>query len=172
MTPEIGGNIDPGKRTWRPQEPAQFKVSKTLQPFFKLHGSSTWQNNTGAPVLVMGGAKAAELMQHPVLLWYFGRFEEYLSRPDTRLMVIGYSFGDHHINQAITHAADRGTLRVFVIDPLGVDVLDKNRHAVVYTPGELIKKLEPHVIGACRRPLSAVFGGDIVEHDKLMRFFA
>jgi hypothetical protein len=35
--------------------------------------------------------------------------------------------GEFSINNAIEQAADRGTLRIFIIDPLGVDVLDENR---------------------------------------------
>jgi len=84
-------------------------------------------------------------------------------------MVIGYSFGDEHINVAIRDAAEKGTLKLFLIDPSGVDVLTKNRLA---PPGYMFEKLQPHLIGASRRLLSEIFGGDMVEHGKVMRFFA
>ena len=38
-----------------------------------------------------------------------------LSAPDTHLMVIGYSFGDPHINDAIHTAATKG-LKLFIIN--------------------------------------------------------
>jgi len=86
-------------------------------------------------------------------------------------MVIGYSFGDPHINQTIMSATTHG-LRLFVIDPLGLDVIDENRNAPLYTPGTLLGSLQDHVIGASRRSIRDIFDGDRVEHAKVMRFFA
>ena len=86
-------------------------------------------------------------------------------------MVIGYSFSDDHINQAIGEAADRGSLRVFIVDPLGIDVLDKNRNAAIYSPDPLFTRLQSHLIGASRRTVREIFGTDRVEHGKVMKFF-
>ena len=166
------GLPDPGRTRWSPLDPSEFAVSSNLQPYFKLHGSTNWiDSSSGRPMLVMGGAKAATIQQHPILGWNFERFKEHLSQPDTRLMVIGYSFSDDHINQAIGEAADRGTLRVFVIDPLGIDVLDKNRSAAIYSPDPLFTRLQPRLIGASRRTVREIFGTDRVEHGKVMKFF-
>lgn len=85
-------------------------------------------------------------------------------------MVIGYSFGDDHINRTLGEAADRGTLRLLIIDPLGVDVLDKNRNAPIPAPDPLFTRLQPHIIGASRRTLREIFGNDRVEHAKVTRF--
>src|SRR5262249_33640609 len=110
-----------------------FAVEKNRQPFFKLHGSSNWiDTSKGHPLVVMGGNKPEAIRQHPILEWNHERFREYLSKPETRLMVIGYSFRDDHINRAIGAAVDAGALRLFIIDPLGVEALDKNRNATVY----------------------------------------
>jgi len=88
-------------------------------------------------------------------------------------MVIGYSFGDNHINDAIGEAANRKNLRLFIIDPLGVDVLTKiPRPLTMHLLGSPFEKLESSVIGASRRTLREIFGGDMVEHGKVMRFFA
>ena len=87
-------------------------------------------------------------------------------------MAIGYSFGDEHINSAIGEAAKRGTLRLFIIDPRGVDVLDKNRHAAIYFPDSLFAQMQTNLIGASRRTLREIFGTEMVEHGKVMRFFA
>jgi hypothetical protein len=72
----------------------------------------------------MGGQKAISIDQFPILTWYHQLFREHLLRPDARLMVIGYSFSDVHINKAIGDGVERG-LKLFIIDPCGVDVLDK-----------------------------------------------
>ena len=42
--------------------------------------------------------------RHPLLLSYHEQLDAYLATPGTRLMVIGYGFGDIHINKAIQRA--------------------------------------------------------------------
>jgi hypothetical protein len=85
-------------------------------------------------------------------------------------MVVGYSFGDLHINQTVRDAADTGNLRIFITDPLGVDVIADNPRA--NSPGmPLLNQLEPYLMGASRRSLREIFGGDRVEHAKVMKFF-
>lgn len=66
-------------------------------------------------------------------------------------MVIGYSFSDAHINKAIGDGIDKG-LKLFIIDPCGVDVLDKG-----LIRDEYMEKLAPNIIGASRRPLRSSF---------------
>jgi hypothetical protein len=87
-------------------------------------------------------------------------------------MVIGYSFGDEHINDTLLSAASAGQLKMFIIDPMGTDVIDKNRASPVYSPDRLISGLGTHVIGASRRTLRETFGNDHVEHAKVMRFLS
>lgn len=87
-----------------------------------------------------------------------------------RLVIIGYSFGDEHINEAIMNAADGGNLEIFLIDPQGIDVLDKNRMNSVWSPHELLLKLGPHLRGASRRGFREIFGPDHIEHAKIIAF--
>ena len=44
-----------------------------------------------------------------------------MSRPNTRLMIIGYGIWDPHITAAITKAADSG-LRVFILGQKGANL--------------------------------------------------
>ena len=81
------------------------------------------------------------------------------------MMVIGYSFSDAHINKAIGDGIDKG-LKLFIIDPCGVDVLDKG-----LIRDEYMEKLAPNIIGASRRPLRSIFNDDVVEHGRVMKFF-
>ena len=87
-------------------------------------------------------------------------------------MVIGYSFGDPHINSAIQSATTKG-LRIFIVDALGVDVIDKrNTRAQIPEPvTDLMQALMPRIIGASRRPLNEIINSDPVENEKVMRFF-
>jgi hypothetical protein len=92
-----------------------------------------------------------------------------LSGP-VRLMVIGYSFADDHINDAIYAAASGSELEIFIIDPAGIGVIDKNAQAPIYTTGRLIDEIGPYIRGASRRSLREVFGSDRVEHAKVASF--
>jgi hypothetical protein len=95
---------DPTKLTWRPSP--QRDIPKRTQPYFKLHGSSNWKLETGDTVMIMGSAKATAIPRFPVLEWYHDEFRARLNQPSAKLMVIGYSFQDEHINRVI-HEAHR-----------------------------------------------------------------
>jgi hypothetical protein len=120
----------------------------------------------------MGGQKTVSINKFPMLTWYHEQFKQFLQRPDARLMVIGYSFSDAHINTAIREGVDN-SLKVFIIDPLGVDVLDKRqKEPVGRGRDEFMDKVAPSIIGASRRPLTAIFNDDTVEHARVMKFFS
>ena len=124
--PSLTGIGDRHRRRWKPAAPA-FTVDARLQPYFKLHGSSNWYTDDGRNLLVMGGNKDFMIREHQVLSWYYDQFRSYLLRPDTRLMVIGYSFSDQHINDVIVEAWRNGSLRgIFLVDPAGRAILEPN----------------------------------------------
>ena len=106
---------------WNPTE--DFQLIAGQQPLIKMHGSSSWETASAEPMLVMGKAKLAQINQHPVLRRYFGYFVECLSKPETRLTVIGYGFADEHINEVLLEAGRRGTMRIFVVHPRGREIL-------------------------------------------------
>ena len=114
------------------------------------------------------------IKSYSVLSWYHQQFEELISKPDTRLMIIGYSFRDIHINNALISAAEKGGLRLFVIDPIGVDAIgqgNSTRGAAIYCADDVEKILNPCAIGASRRPLRETFKSDNAELKKVIRFF-
>jgi len=159
-----------GVGVWEPDETA-FSIEAGTQPYFKLHGSANWHVSGSDQLLVMGGNKSGTISKYAVLQKYHSEFIARLSKENTKLMIIGYSFGDDHINRSITDAIQAGGLRTFIIDPLGTDVFDKNRNAMIYSPDKLAIDLWPSLIGASRRSLREVFGTDRVEYEKIMRFF-
>jgi hypothetical protein len=120
----------------------------------------------------MGGNKTTSIGTYRVLARYRDEFLTMLSQPDAHLMVIGYSFGDPHINDVIQVAAAMG-LRIFIIDTLGTDVIDKrNTRTQVPEPvTDLMTALMRHIIGASRRQLNEIINSDLVEREKVMRFF-
>jgi len=152
-----------------PDDPP-FRISAGQQPYIKLHGSSSWMRQAGGRLLVLGGGKEIDIRREPLLNWYHKEFADVLKRPGAKLTVIGYSFGDKHVNDAIGDAANTGSLSLFIIDPVGVDVLNKEGDIAMPANHPLIERLGPSVRGASRRPLSATFGHDYVEHAKVLSF--
>jgi hypothetical protein len=149
----------------------EFVTHKNDQPIYKLHGSYNWfAEQQGERLLVMGGNKTASIEMFQVLARYQAEFLAMLSQPDTRL--IGYSFGDPHINGVIQTAANKG-LTIFIVDTVGVDVIDKrNTRAQMPEPvTDLMKALMPRIIGASRRPFKEIINSDPVENEKVIRFF-
>lgn len=104
-----------------PWQPSGNHVIESEQPIFKLHGSSNWRTADSKEMLILGGGKKQAIARFAVLHWYFEEFSRRLHECDTRLMVIGYSFRDGHINEVLQAAIAKG-LKLFVIDTNGSDV--------------------------------------------------
>jgi hypothetical protein len=164
------------RATWQSRPANEFKISAGSQQYVKLHGSANWFGDDGRLVMILGGAKQQEIGNIPILKWYLQLFEESLSRPDTRLMVIGYGFRDEHINGAIGRAASRG-LKMFINDPRGARIayeMNELRKGNRIGAGdtELEQLLKRSLIGGSIRSLRAIFTDDETEHNKVMRFFS
>jgi len=165
---DFGGEFD---CLWRPVEATrETTFSANEQPYIKLHGSSNWLNpESERQLLIMGGNKSAMISQFPILQWGFDKLKAYLEE-SASVMVIGYSFGDDHVNDILKSAADRNTIKLFVIDPLGMDVMDKYRGAIIPGPSDLKNSLWSVLRGCSRRSLTTTFSSDAVERAKLERF--
>ena len=110
---------------WHPDgefRPGRARVAKEAGHFHvvKLHGSWTWRRaNSGLPVLVVGQDKRIDLEEQffsRMMSMFRGRVRE----PGNRLIVVGYSFRDEHINEAICGLLDSsgGELEVFDVLPI------------------------------------------------------
>jgi hypothetical protein len=152
---------------WHPT--GEHTLRPDTQPYFKLHGSSNWETEGAEPLLVIGAHKEAMINRHPVLQWYRDEFRRYLSMPDTRLVVVGYSFGDEHINKMILEAAGHGSLKMFVVHPRGRGILVKQGAAQIPPPEPLRDDIPS--LGESTRPPSSTFRDDELERDLLYRIF-
>jgi hypothetical protein len=141
------------------------------QPIYKLHGSTDWQDDSG-DLFVIGGGKESYIERKPLLVAYFADLAQRLRQPGVRLMIIGYGFGDKHVNDLLSAAAQENrSLGVFFVHPDGRDAIHggvTERVLPQWTPplGYL------PCIGESRRPLWSTFRDDELEFEKLMRFFA
>ena len=127
-------------------------------PIVKLHGSINWKDESNDDLLVIGNNKYNYINQSPLLSKYQKFFEDTLSTPDTRLMVIGYSFSDSHINNIIMSSWQRSNFGMFIVDPNGNKNIQGQLNSI-------------QLIGISSRPLSETFKSDNLELNKLNSFF-
>lgn len=83
----------------------------------KLHGSYDWISSSGNSAMVIGRGKNKKIKNEPLLNYYFDIFKEVLSQNGHRLLIIGYGFGDKHINHEISKAVKNCGLEIYVLSP-------------------------------------------------------
>lgn len=83
--------------------------------YVKLHGSQKWVASDGRDTKVLGINKREAIERIPLLKWYFALLEQALFRENVRLVIIGYSFRDEHINNCIVKAINEYGLKLYVI---------------------------------------------------------
>jgi SIR2-like domain len=164
----MGGTAYAHPGLFRPGNPP-YSVPERIQPYFKLHGSSHWRAPNGLSLLIMAEHKGTQIDGIALLDWYRGEFRKRLSQPDAKLMIVGYSFRDPHINEILTACITAG-LKLFIIDPAGLGVLETapkiSGHA-----STLLDDLRDAIEGASRRPFPASISTDEIERRKIHRFF-
>lgn len=162
------GPTDLTRWRWTPTEGSG--GGRGMQPLYKLHGSSNWQTQEGELLLIMGNTKAGAIERFAVLRAYQDEFSKRLNSGKSKLMVIGYSFQDDHINSIIERASRQNSLGTFLVDPRGREVLiDPKMAQAAIRPKRDIEAIK--LIGELRRPLAEVFARDAFAHGELMRFF-
>ena len=143
-----------------------FSAAPNLQPYFKLHGSIDIQDGRNM-MLILGGDKETDIAKHPLLEAYHAQFRWWLSLSNARLMVIGYSFADRHINRMIFDAIENRGLKLFIVGPNGARTIWEENKTI--NPGQPVKNA---IVGASSRPLrNTLSGRDMVELMKIERFF-
>ena len=93
-----------------------FKGHRGQFNLVKLHGSFNWRVSNGSPAMVIGDKKATQISNLPLLPHYHEAFTEVLHAGAMRLMIIGYGFGDEHVNSVIASGVKEAHLKVFVWD--------------------------------------------------------
>ncbi|MGT2438600.1 SIR2 family protein [Bradyrhizobium betae] len=148
---------------------APFRVQDRQQPYYKLHGSSNWRSADDSALLILGGDKGNDIAKVQLLSWYQIEFAR-LTQHGARVMVIGYGFGDAHINDLFIAAAAAGA-EFFIIDTSGIGVL-ASATGTRGIPSQLKMAMQRSIIGASRRYLKDSLFSDTVERTKIMKFFS
>jgi hypothetical protein len=141
--------------------PRVWTTTAGAQPIYKLHGSVDWRTDDGQPILIVGTGKETAIATSEILHGYHDQFANCINHGGTRLMVIGYSFSDEHINQALIAGRERG-LEMYLVNPSGLAVLGHDRSELSKIP----------LAGLSTRPLSTTFGdNDDPSFSSFLRFF-
>jgi hypothetical protein len=151
---------------FRPADPP-YAIQDRVQPYFKLHGSSNWRALNGLTLLIMAENKGSQIDGVALLDWYRSEFKKRLSQPDAKLMIVGYSFRDPHINEILAACVKTG-LKLFIIDLAGIGVLD---YAPKLSGIPLLDELRDAIEGGSRRPIPSSVSTDEIERRKIQRFF-
>jgi len=167
-------NLRPAEKLaadWQPRPDGEYRVERQGQPVFKLHGSVNWRSEDGNDLLVMGARKVEAIAGSALLTRYADEFRARLRERGSRLMTIGYGFGDEHVNQAIVDAAEADeTFGMFVVNPSGRKALrPRNDTGQIPQPRRAIEDVR--YIGGSTRSLRTTFTNDELERAKLVRFF-
>jgi hypothetical protein len=93
--------------------------------YIKIHGSSNWEDSEGNNMLITGKSKKSLLKKHKVLQYSFAMLEKTLSIAELKIVIIGYSFTDQHINKVLLNSIKNGS-KLFIIDPMKFDRFKKN----------------------------------------------
>ena len=99
----------------------ELKIKKSVlsnkEAFFliKLHGSYNWKSYDGSDMMVIGKGKLKQINHEPLLDWYSKIFRSVLCQKERRLLIIGYGFGDAHINEIISEAVKEYQLKIYLL---------------------------------------------------------
>ena len=95
-------------------DPAATSQLRRSFNIIKLHGAFNWRTADGRNAMVVGAGKYGQIAESPLLSWYFDIFKRVLCSGSVRLMIVGYGFGDDHINAVIADAVENHALKVFI----------------------------------------------------------
>lgn len=143
--------MDVNNRIQYPDPSGMSNLPNNLVPYIKLHGSSNWRTqNVGDNLMIVGGKKAEQIEANPLITSYFNFFRKKLFEPGSRLLVLGHSFLDFHINEIIFKAIKEYGLKFYIWNNSGLGPLMERLKNTPYYDEELFKK---GFVGVSTKPL-------------------
>ena len=117
---------------------------------------------------MIGTGKEDAIAGNALLSLYREQFQGHLLAGQTRIMVIGYSFADGHINELLLEGARNAGLTMYLVNPAGLDIFNGYKGQ----SGRGAELLQIPLVGLWTRPLSATFGdADDPSFESFYRFF-
>ncbi len=120
---DLGNGVDKNFSAQRNLPIAGEKAGNNT-PYLELHGAYDWENEDGS-LMIFGTSedKVKYIDSNPLFKKYFEFFKELLNKPNSKLVIIGYSFCDPHVNDIINIAIKSG-LKIFIWDPKVLKLID------------------------------------------------
>lgn len=85
--------------------------------YIKLHGSFGWWTSKNVGCMAVGEDKDVFIQNESLLDSYSKLFREHVLQSGIKLLIIGYGFGDEHINDILLEGAKIETLKMYIINP-------------------------------------------------------
>lgn len=112
--------------------------------YIKLHGSYGWLSSNGEDnQMVIGYDKLNDINKEPLLKWYLELFKEVIEEGNKKMVIIGYGFGDDHINSVILNGVEKNNLKLYIVNPT--------------SPEEFMKKLKKKELEKIWKSLAGYF---------------
>lgn len=104
-----------------PREDAVIKAERAFKDhaglvYIKLHGSYGWKSSDGSNQMVIGKNKSELIEGEPLLKWYFELFQKAIAEGSKKILIVGYGFGDQHINKVLVDGVEKYGLQIYVIN--------------------------------------------------------
>jgi len=65
--------------------------------------------------MVIGKNKSEIIAREPLLKWYFELFQKVIAEGSKKILIVGYGFGDQHINQVLADGVEKYGLQIYII---------------------------------------------------------
>ncbi len=155
FTTDLGGYCDAFMMQPLPSVSAGLPLGGAFN-IIKLHGSFNWRTPDGRNAMIVGTEKTAQIAAFPLLTIYWQIFRTVLQAGDVRLMIVGYGFGDEHVNAVMADAVENHGLRIFIWDtaPALMDRVRAAPHGAQIWKG---------VLSTASRPMIEVFPSNQAE---------
>jgi hypothetical protein len=138
--------------------------------YFKLHGSIGWKyerSDIDKIPLVMGTHKSDRIDNEPLFKEYLAIFESALSEPDSSMLIIGYGFGDAHINRHIFNAVDNHGLKLHILSPESIAEFREKLKSIKEVNNHHAERIYRSIYGYYETTLKGVFPYDKNKEEKL-----
>lgn len=132
----------------------------------KLHGSYNWISFDGTQKMVIGRGKTSQIEKEPLLNYQFEVFKEVISQDQRRLLIIGYGFGDDHINRIISESVRDNGLKIYIISPVSPKELKR-----ILEKKDFGKDIWKGISGYFPYSLNEIFSEDIYEYQAIKQHF-
>jgi len=113
-------DFTPDKFVTLPKENAIAKAEEDFKnhaglAYIKLHGSYGWKSSDGLNQMVIGKNKSELIESEPLLKWYFELLQKVIAEGNKKILIVGYGFGDQHINQVLVEGVEKYGLQIYII---------------------------------------------------------